>query len=134
MLIGNDGKVQLAYGRKLPNLNDLTTFRFADSDGEPLAISAAFLLKNPIYHDSIGTVSFVVLTDTTGANRVYETGGRRFTSWNPDANAVDEGDRTWKVSEAELTSPTGDFLPRLPAHRSFWFGWHAAYPKTRLVR
>ncbi|HHO49694.1 MAG TPA: hypothetical protein ENK18_02210 [Deltaproteobacteria bacterium] len=25
-------------------------------------------------------------------------------------------------------------LPRVPAHRAFWFGWHAAWPETRLAR
>jgi len=119
---------------RLKNKAEVLALRVADPSDERLAISADFLLKNPLYHDSIGTVSFVVLTDPSGANRVYETGARRFTSWNPDANSVDEEDRTWKISEAELTSPTGDSLTRLPAHRAFWFGWHAAYPKTRLVR
>ena len=30
-------------------------------------------------------------------------------------------------------APSGRKLRRLPAHRAFWFGWHAAYPDTRLV-
>jgi hypothetical protein len=68
-----------------------------------------------------------------GASRVYETGGRRFKSWNGDATVVDEEGQQWRLTEANLTSPSDQLLPRLPAHRSFWFGWLAAYPKTRLA-
>ena len=25
-------------------------------------------------------------------------------------------------------------LRRLPSHNAFWFGWHAAFPNTELVR
>jgi len=28
----------------------------------------------------------------------------------------------------------GDELKRLPAHRAFWFGWHSAFPETRLIK
>ena len=39
----------------------------------------------------------------------------------------------YNLSEDRLESPAGDVLARLPAHRAFWFGWYAAYPRTRLV-
>jgi hypothetical protein len=24
-------------------------------------------------------------------------------------------------------------LPRVPAHRAFWFAWYAQYPETKLI-
>jgi len=37
------------------------------------------------------------------------------------------------LTEDELRAADGRTLPRLPSHRAFWFGWHAAYTHTRLV-
>ncbi len=101
---------------------------------EPLAISAAYLRKHRLHHGTQGGVGFVVLTDRSGANRVYETRGLSFESWDADRVAVDEHGVTWTLHEDRLESAAGDTLARLPAHRAFWFGWHAAYPETRLVR
>ena len=42
--------------------------------------------------------------------------------------------RTWRMDESRLSGPNGETLNRLPAHRAFWFGWHAAFPDTRLVK
>ena len=103
-------------------------------DGQPLAISAKYLDKHRIYHDRQGGVDFVVLTDRSGANRVYETGGRRFATWDDDRTAVDADGVAWTLHEDHLESAEGTALARLPAHRAFWFGWYAAYPDTRLVR
>ncbi len=102
--------------------------------GEPLAVSAAFLDKKRLYQDSSGGVEFVVLTDRSGANRVYETRGRTFERWDDDRTAVDSSGVEWTLAEDRLTSADGAVLERLPAHRAFWFGWRAAYPETRLVR
>ena len=79
-------------------------------------------------------MTFVVLTDASGANRVYESQGVKFVGWDKVAAARDSRGGTWKVEEAALTSATGRSLVRLPAHRAFWFGWHAAFPKTELVK
>ncbi|MGH7526241.1 MAG: DUF3179 domain-containing protein [Gemmatimonadales bacterium] len=118
---------------RLPNKAEVLALRLPGSAGEPLAISADFLRRHPVYQDRIGDQEFVVLTDRTGANRVYASGGRRFVSWD-GRSAVDRERGSWTVSEAALTSAGGDRLRRLPAHRAFWFGWYAAYPATRLVK
>ena len=100
---------------------------------EQLAISTNFLAQHPVYHDQLGDQSFVVITDASGANRVYESDARRFAAQDGAATVLDEEQRKWTLSESELTGPSGETLKRLPAHRAFWFGWHAAYPDTRLV-
>lgn len=118
---------------RLPNKAEVLVLRLPGSGREPLAISADFLRRRPMYQDRIGRVEFVVLTDRTGANRVYASGGRRFVSWG-GATAVDSERGHWAVSEAALTRSDGARLARLPAHRAFWFGWYAAFPGTRLVK
>ena len=98
-----------------------------------MAIAADFLNDMPIYQNRLGDLEFVVLTDSSGANRVYQTSGVEITDYDRDSTATDSQGRTWTLSEDKLAS--GDMtLSRLPAHRAFWFGWHAAYPDTRLIR
>jgi len=119
---------------RLPNKADVLALRFAEAPGESLAIAADFLDKHRVYHDRIGALAFVVLTDPSGANRVYESKDVAFVSWDGTAKARDSRGAAWKVDEARLAAADGRRLERLPAHRAFWFGWHAAYPQTRLVR
>jgi hypothetical protein len=102
---------------------------------EHLAIAAEFLATHPVYHDKIGGIQFVVLTDASGANRAYHSPQTKFVSWDSAMNTVqEESGGTWQVTESEVTSGTGDKLERFPAHRAFWFGWYAAFPDTRLVK
>ena len=119
---------------RLANKAEVLALRSTQAPGEALAVAADFLASRPVYHGRIGRLEFVVLTDASGANRVYESEGVTFTGWDQVAAARDSGGNPWKVDEAALTSPTGKSLKRLPAHRAFWFGWHAAFPATRLVK
>ncbi|MBI3375354.1 MAG: DUF3179 domain-containing protein [Betaproteobacteria bacterium] len=119
---------------RLSNKAEVLALRFAAAPGEPLAIAADFLRANRVHHDRLGPQEFVVLTDASGANRVYASASVRFASWDGDALARDRSGRAWKVGEDALTRPGGAALKRLPAHRAFWFGWHAAFPGTRLVK
>ena len=118
---------------RLANKAEVLAVRVPAAATEPLAISVEFLSRHPVYHDRIGAEEFVVLTDRSGANRVYASGKRRFTGWD-GTSAVDSEGRRWLVSEASLMSPDGSTLRRLPAHRAFWFGWYSAFPTTRLVK
>lgn len=121
---------------RLLNKDEVLALRFDDDGGREkvLAISARFLSEHPVYHDRIADRAFVVLTDASGANRVYETNGVRFRTWNGDDAVVDEDGATWTLSEDAISRPGIEPLSRLPAHRAFWFGWFAAYPHTRLVK
>ena len=119
---------------RLRNKDEVLALRFDDAPGEQLAIWVGFLARNAVHHDALGEVEFVVLTDASGASRVYESGGRRFTRWDAAGTAWDNGGAEWTVGEDALVGPDGERLERLPAHRAFWFGWYAQYPETRLVR
>ncbi len=119
---------------RLPNKAEVLALRQPQVPGEALAIAADFLATRPVYHARIGNVNMVVLTDASGANRVYESRQVTFASWDFATAARDSRGNAWHVDESRLTGPNGETLKRLPAHRAFWFGWHAAFPDTRLVK
>ena len=119
---------------RLPNKAEVLALRPAGAAGGALAVAAEFLASRPVYQGHIGNVEFVVLTDASGANRVYEAQGVRFVEWDRQASVLDSVGGTWRMDEASLTSATGKSLKRLPAHRAFWFGWRAAFPMTLLVK
>ncbi len=119
---------------RLPNKAEVLALRLPQVPGQSLAISADFLSTRPVYHARIGNLNLVVLTDTSGANRVYESRETSFASWDNAAAARDSMGKVWHMDESRLTGPNGETLHRLPAHRAFWFGWHAAFPDTRLVK
>ena len=103
-------------------------------DRKPAAFDTKFLRKNPLHHDTVGRRAVVILTDKSGANRVYDAGGARFKKWDGKANLTDEQGAAWQVTEDALQGPDGKKQDRLAAHRAFWFGWHAQFPNVRLVR
>ncbi|MDA8017910.1 MAG: DUF3179 domain-containing protein [Thermoanaerobaculia bacterium] len=119
---------------RLANKDEVLAIDLGVPGDPPLAVSAEFLSKNAVWHEDQGGQSFVVLTDPSGANRVYASGTHRFVSWQGRDVVVDSNDHRWTVTERELVAEDGRSVPRLPAYRAFWFGWRAAHPDTRLVR
>ena len=117
----------------LANKAEVLTFPPIDG-GLPLAISSQFLRQHPVHHATHGGVELVILTDRSGAHRVYRTSGQHFASWDQDHTAVDASGTVWTLSEAALQANDGRRLERWPAQNAFWFGWYAAYPSTRLVK
>ncbi|MCP5420937.1 MAG: DUF3179 domain-containing protein [Gammaproteobacteria bacterium] len=119
--------------KRLKNKDEVLALLFREYPDQPLAISAAYLARNPLYYDRIGRLDFVVLTDSSGANRVYEARGVKFVKWDGDHELKDDKGVSWTLDEDKLLASDGRALTRLPAHRAFWFGWYAAYTHTRLV-
>ena len=122
-----------AVDTRLKNKDSVLALRFAESPAEPIAIAAAFLNEHRVFHQQAGSLAFVVLTDQSGANRVYQSAGVTFTTWDQNDLVTDDQGNQWRLTEQALTGPDGAVLNRLPAHRAFWFGWYAAYSKTRLI-
>jgi len=118
---------------RLKNKQEVLALRFPAAPNQQLAIDTDFLSKNPLYENRIGAQKFIVLTDSTGANRVYDPLDVGFISYDGQSIVTDNSGNEWKVSESALTSDNGTILNRLPYHRAFWFGWHAAYPETQLI-
>ncbi|MGI9516203.1 MAG: DUF3179 domain-containing protein [Pirellulaceae bacterium] len=122
-----------ATDSRLKNKDEVLALRNEDSS-QTLAISAEFLLGNPVWHDQLDGNNLVVLTDETGANRVYDSGDVQFDSWNQTDTAIDSAGTEWKITESALITEDERTLPRVAAHRAFWFGWYSAFPETRLVK
>ena len=118
--------------KRLKNKDEVLVVRTGE---HPLAISAQFLNRHRVYQDKNENKSFVVVTDLSGANRVYESGDIAFDR-SPDGHALFAKDGSkWTATEDALVSQDGlKQLKRLPAHRAFWFGWFADHPDVRLVK
>ena len=119
--------------QRLKNKDEILALTFPAHTEKTMAISADFLLDNPVYKNSLGGVEFVVLTDNSGANRVYQTGSTSFEEYDRGNIARDSEGNLWTLTEDSL-SFGDESLQRLPAHRAFWFGWHSAHPDTHLVK
>ncbi len=117
--------------RRLNNKQEVIALRFT---GGELAIDTDFLSKNPLYTDSIGLQNFLVVTDSAGSSRVYEHEGVSFAEYDGEVTLQDTTGAEWTLGEDQLTASDGRKLARLPSHRAFWFGWHASFPSTRLVK
>lgn len=119
---------------RLKNKREVLALRFSAAPNQQLAIDTEFLNKHPIYTNNIGRQKFVVFTDKTGANRVYDPKGIEFSSYDGDQTIVDTNGNKWQLTESQLTSNNGNTLNRLRYHRAFWFGWRAAFPETQLIQ
>jgi len=98
-------------------------------DRVPVAIAADFLKRHPLYHTEVASRHLVIVTSAGSANRVYEAGTTRFGRRLGDRLADSSG-RPWRIAEDGLylaDNPTRR-LPRVAAHRAFWFGWYAQFP------
>ncbi len=123
--------------RRLKNKDEVLVIRVTETP--QLAISARFLAKTPVYQPTIGNQTFVVLTDESGANRVYESQGVSFDRWTATDAVISTTGSKWKVTEDALvnvseTEPSVQRLPRASAHRAFWFAVYSTNSEIRLVR
>ena len=113
---------------RLANKEDVLGLVFAEEPGKALAISSSFLKAHPIYSSRLGNLEFIILTDKSGAHRVFEKPPVTFSTWLQD----NSGQR-WEMREDSLRNSKGQSFKRLPSHNAFWFGWYAAYPHTFLI-
>ncbi len=122
---------------RLNNKDEILALTFPGLSQQSMAISAEFLTSKPVYKNSLDDLKFVVFTDISGANRVYESKNINFISYDQDITATDSNGKKWTLAEDKLVgenATTGTELDRLPAHRAFWFGWFSAYPETILIK
>jgi len=99
---------------------------------EPVAIAVDRLRREPVFAFDAAGRGFVVFTSRGGANMVYERGTRTFGVRSADSTVLDSKGQRWSVTADALVSADSERLARIPAHRAFWFGWVAQYPRTVL--
>jgi hypothetical protein len=104
------------------------------NDARPVAIAVERLQRERVFHFEAGGRGFVVVTSKAGANMVFDRGGQTFVASATDGSLRDAAGRRWNVTSDGLLSTTGQRLVRIPAHRAFWFGWVAQYPRTELYK
>ena len=117
--------------KRLPNKREVVALRKSDP-ATAVAVDTEFLKAHPVYHLKVGDDSVVILTTKTGESRVYQANGHTLKSWDGKMTARDEKGGAWQLTEQGLTQ-SKTVLPRYPSHQSFWFGWRAQFPKTRLI-
>ncbi len=115
---------------RLRNKQEVLAVRIA---GKPVAYEVQMLKRVGLLQDKIGERLIVILTDESGASRVYDRREENFAGWDREHRATDDAGGVWRVEEEALLGPAGQRLSRLPAHHAFWFGWFAQFPQTRLV-
>lgn len=120
---------------RLDNKQEVLALRFPASPKEQLAIDTDFLNRNPLYKTNIGFQKILVLTDKTGANRVYDPKDVEFVSYDQNQTLTDSDGNRWRQDENVLVQIKGKReLSSLPYRRAFWFGWLAAFPETKLIK
>ncbi len=101
--------------------------------GQPKAYPMETLGKKKIINDAHAGVNLVIVGDAeTRTARAYERGNRTFAPGDSTMSLVDpKSGESWQIQEEQLVNPkSGEKLPRLGGHVSYWFGWYAFYPKT----
>ncbi len=118
---------------RLKNKAEVLALRFGDPEAGPAAISSDFLKTRPVYTGEHGGQAYVVLTDRSGAHRIYDPKAESFSAYDGDQAVTSTTGQRWSLTEEALVAPDGTKLSRLPSHGAFWFGWHAAHPDTALI-
>jgi hypothetical protein len=126
---------------RLKNKAEVLTLRVRPRRGgppQPVAIAAAFLQRNPVFHFELEGRRLVAITSARGANRVYDLGDHPMAlqSIERDGFVHDAEGGRWRVTEEALVIENGSAvrLARVAAVRAFWFGWYAQYPDTQLIK
>ena len=95
------------------------------------------LAEELVVNDTIGAQEVVIISDPKSkAARAYDRGGHTFTPTADPRQILDEDNNPWQLSETELynINDASESLERLPSHESFWFGWFAFNPQTKLYQ
>ncbi len=132
----NDALMFTVPGRdkRLPNKREVMAFR-TDDGNVPTAIDTRFLKKNRLYQLQVGNDNVAVITSPAGASRAYLVGKVVLKKQISQVELVDTNGNLWKLTESGLAKKGSDeVLKRYPSHQSFWFGWHAQFPNTRLIK
>lgn len=103
----------------------------------PKAYPLEVVGKKRVVNDVVGGRNLVILADSeTRTARAYERRDYNFSVGKTAREIVEQQTgEVWQVHEEQLgNARTGEHLPRLGGHVSYWFGWYAFYPGTEVYR
>ena len=120
--------------KRLKNKESILAIKLPEFPEEILAISTQFLNKNKVFHTKVDAKELIVLTDKSGANRVYNAYNTRFKKLKSSGKIEDSRGMLWSVNEDKLIAENGLEYERVHTFNAFWFGWQAAYPDTKLIK
>ena len=118
--------------KKSPLLPPKTWIHGIRSGAVARAYPLDVLFRERVVNDVVGTLSLVLVADpVSGSVRSYRREDRTFVE-GPNGQLVDPATgEAWTLSEDSLRAATGrSTLPRVAAHRAYWFGWYAFHPET----
>ena len=103
--------------------------------GQPKAYPLDLLGKKRVLNDTLAGVNLAILADAAPRTaRAYERHHYTFTPGSTPTSVIEQtSGEVWHAQEEYLANPSsGERLPRLGGHISYWFGWYAFYPHTEL--
>ena len=105
-------------------------------DDDAVAFDLESLQEVGLLNTRVGRQPAVLVVGAGRAVRAFDRGAQQF-SWQPGAPPhtilVDAEGSEWRVTDIGLQRVSGaGFLPRLPGHLAYWFGWYAFFPDTEL--
>lgn len=121
--------------KKLLNKDEVLVIRSKKNKDKVLAVASSFLKANPIYDYKIDDSFFTVITDASGAHRVYYNSNIKFKEITSVNKITDINGYVWDIGENTLSSPLlNKKLLRLHSYNAFWFGINAAFKQVELIK
>ncbi len=119
--------------QRLPAKSYVFALRVGD---QPKAYPLDLLGMKKVLNDTVGGTNLVIVANAeTRTARAYERRERQFVVGTTAQELVDQDGAVWRVQEEHLThAQSGEQLPRLGGHVSYWFGWYAFYPQTQVYQ
>ncbi len=103
--------------------------------GQAKAYPLEILGKKRVVNDTLAGVNLTITANgTTRTARAYERHDHSFVLGSTPASVVEQTTgEVWQVREEHLLNPrSAERLRRLAGHISYWFGWYAFYPNTKV--
>lgn len=104
-------------------------------DDHPKAYPMEILGRKKVLNDVVGKTNVLIVADSASRTaRAYDRRSYSFAEGaNPLALVEKRTGESWQMQDEHLVNVrTGEQLPRLGGHVSYWFGWYAFYPKTEV--
>ncbi len=113
--------------------DEVLVIRHKNYNHSPIAVSTSKLRKNPLLPLSHDGKEFFIITERSGASRVY-TGAKIKFDKKISSRLLDQYGKEYTYDDEAIWSDRKALLQRVVAHRSFWFSWYNQFPNTSLVK